>query len=139
MFQCALPLKTALPLLIGRLAAEENLAVQRCLIRTLGNIGPAAHPALALIYPKLEDPYFFRDALYYQLTTVDAPFRALAAETVGKLRLSSPEWISALTTATRSRDAQTRHALAKFNQSNLASSESAKRFRDKDLPISPQR
>ena len=125
--QIAPSLKGALLLLIGRLAAEENRAVQVHLLRILGNIGPAAQPALALIYPKLDDPYLFRDSLYalrsidpndayflrtlyQQLSTVDAPFRALAAEMVGKLCLNAPEWISALTTATRSRNAQTRHA-----------------------------
>ncbi|MFN8445670.1 MAG: HEAT repeat domain-containing protein [Caldilineaceae bacterium] len=120
-------LKAALPLLIGRLAAEENRSVQVHLLRILGNIGPAAQPALALIYPKLDDPYLFRDALYAlraidptddqflqalycQLTTVDAPFQALAAEMVGKMRLNSPEWVNSLITATKSRHAKTRHA-----------------------------
>jgi len=121
------PLKAALPLLLGRLAAEENRAVQCGLMRILGNIGPAAQGALHLIYPKLDDPYLFPDALYAlqaiapndprllrvlydQLSIAQAPFRALTAKAVGKLRLRTPEWIAALTIATGCRDAQTRHA-----------------------------
>lgn len=101
------PLRAALPLLIGRLAAEENRAVQRYIIYLLGSIGPAAQAARAHIYPAFDDPYLFPDALYAlrsiapddayllqiladQLTTPGAPFRALAAETVGKLRLRGP-------------------------------------------------
>jgi HEAT repeat protein len=121
------PLKAAIPLLLGRLAAEENRAVQRGLMRLLGNIGPTGRHALPLIYPKLDDLYLFPDALYAfqsiapndprlfhvlynQLSTTQAPFRALAAETVGKLRLHTPEWIDALTIASVCSDAQTRHA-----------------------------
>jgi hypothetical protein len=121
------PLKGALPLLLGRLAAEENRAVQRGLMRLLGNVGPAAQRALPLIYPKLDDSYLFPDALYAlqsiapndprllrvlydQLSTVRAPFRALAAKTVGKLRLHTSDWIAVLTIASGCSDAQTRHA-----------------------------
>jgi hypothetical protein len=121
------PLKAALPLLIGRLTAEESRVVQQGLLRLLGNIGPTAQPALALIYPKCDDPALFPAALYAlrsiapddplllrvlyeQLIGAQAPFRALAAETVGKLRLNSPRWIAALRTATGSSDAQVRHA-----------------------------
>jgi HEAT repeat protein len=121
------PLKAALPLLIGRLTAEESRAVQQGLLRLLGNIGPTAQPALALIYSKCDDPALFPAALYAlrsiapddplllrvlyeQLIGAQAPFRALAAETVGKLRLNSPRWIAALRTATGSSDAQVRHA-----------------------------
>lgn len=125
--QIAPPLKAALPVLIGRLNAEENKTVQSRLLRVVGNIGPAAHPALALIYPRLNDPYFFPNAVYAirsidpedaqllrvvyeQLCTPQASFRALAAETAGKLRLRSPEWVNALVLASLSRDTQTRHA-----------------------------
>ena len=121
------PLKAALPLLIGRLAAEENRAVQKGLLRLLGNIGPTGQPALALIYPKCDDPALFPDALYAlrsiapddpllhrvlyeQLSGPQAPFRALAAEMVGKLRLNSPRWIAALMAATGSSNPQVRHA-----------------------------
>jgi hypothetical protein len=121
------PLKAALPLLLGRLAAEENHAVQRYLLRLLGNIGPTAQNALPLIYPKLDDSQLFPDALYAlrsiapndprllhvlydQVSTAQAPFRTLAVETAGKLRLRTPEWITALTIATGCSNAQTRHA-----------------------------
>jgi HEAT repeat protein len=125
--QIAPPLKGALPLLLGRLAAEENRAVQRRLLCLLGGVGPTARAALPLLYPLLDNPFLFPDALSAlraiapddphllqvlreQLGTTDAPFRALAAETVGKLRLATPEWIAELTRAARCRDAQTRHA-----------------------------
>jgi HEAT repeat protein len=125
--QIAPPLKAAFPLLIGRLAAEENRAVQRRLLHLLSTIGPTARAALPLIYPRLAEPSLFPDALsalraigpddprllqvlWEQLGTADAPFRALAAETVGKLRLSTPAWIAELTRAAHCRDAQTRHA-----------------------------
>lgn len=121
------PLKPVLPLLLARLTVEENRAVQRGLMRLLGNIGPTAALALPLIYPRLDDPYLFPDTLYAlqsiapndpsllrvlydQLSTAQAPFRALAAETVGKLRLHTPEWIDALTLASGLADAQTQHA-----------------------------
>jgi HEAT repeat protein len=139
------PLKAALPLLLGRLAAEENRAVQRLLIRILGNIGPAAQSSLPLIYPKLDDSYLFPDALYAlqsiapkdprllrvlydQVSTAQAPFRALAAETAGKLRLRTPEWITALTIATGCSDAQTRHAARNaLNKIQSAGQRSARR------------
>jgi HEAT repeat protein len=121
------PLKFAVPLLVGRLAAEENRTAQRWLLRIVGNIGSAAHTALPAIYRGLEDQYLFADALYAlrsiaptdptllrllheQLSTPHAPFQSLAAETVGKLRLATPEWVAALEAGCGSANANTRHA-----------------------------
>jgi HEAT repeat protein len=68
---------------------------------------PAALSALRAIAPG--DPRLLQ-VLREQLSTADAPFRALAAETVGKLRLSTPAWIAELTRAAHCRNPQTRHA-----------------------------
>jgi HEAT repeat protein len=121
------PLKFAVPLLVGRLTAEENRTVQRWLLRIVGNIGSAAHSALPVIYRGLEDQHLFADVLYAlrsiaptdptllrilheQLSTPHAPFQSLAAETVGKLRLTTPELVAALEAACGSANANTRHA-----------------------------
>jgi HEAT repeat protein len=121
------PLKFAVPLLVGRLTAEENRTVQRWLLRIVGNIGSAAYTALPAIYRGLEDHSLFADALYAlrsiapadptllrllheQLSTPHAPFQSFAAETVGKLRLASPEWVAALEASCGSANANTRHA-----------------------------
>jgi HEAT repeat protein len=125
--QIAPPLKSSVPLLVGRLATEDNLWVRRSLMRVLGNIGPSATAAVALLVPHLDDDDTFPDALYAlrsiapdhprlrqilyeRLTTPGAPGRALAAEAIGKLRLAGPEWLAALHAASGSADGATRHA-----------------------------
>lgn len=119
-------LRGALPLLIGRLAAEADPSTMRGLLRVIGHVGPAAEGALPLIRAKLDDPRLFPDALQAwrairphdprlldalraQLRT-DAPFRSLAATSIGKLRLDGPAWTRALDALARSADPRTQHA-----------------------------
>lgn len=121
------PLKGAAPLLVGRLAAEEHLAVRGRLMAVVANVGPAARAAAPILAEALAAPRLFPAALLAlrsidpddvwllraiaeQLTTPGAPFRALAAETVGRMRLAGPAWIAALEAACGSAEPATRHA-----------------------------
>lgn len=123
--RAAQPFKGALPRLIGRLAAEEDRATVRDLLRVLGQVGPAAHGALPWVQARLHDPRLFPAALLAWRTirphdprlldllreqlVADAPLRALVAASVGKLRLDGPEWTTMLDALAIQADAHTRH------------------------------
>ncbi|NTU82943.1 MAG: hypothetical protein HGA45_26850 [Chloroflexales bacterium] len=121
------PLRWAVPIIAGRLAAEEASAVRRRRLRLAGHIGPPAQPMLGTILEDLADERLAADALValcmiapqdamvhdVLMRSLQPPHTrraALAAEAIGRMRLATPALRAALEVARGSSNRMARHA-----------------------------